>query len=102
MKLIWTRFAVTSLHDIFVYYAEMASPSTASKIRVGIVSEVNKLAKFPFAGQIEDLLLPLKQQHRYLLKGHYKIIYRIVEDEIVITDVVDTRQNPNKIKRHSK
>ena len=101
MRIIWTRFAVTSLHDVFVYYAEAASPSVAKKIRARLVSEVKKLAKFPLAGQIEDSLLPLKQQHRYLLKGHYKIIYRIAEGEIVITDIFDTRQNPKKIKRQA-
>lgn len=53
-------------------------------------------------GQIEDGLIELKQGHRYIVEGNYKIIYRVVGNEIYIVDVFDCRQNPQKIKRYSR
>ncbi len=97
MKIAWTRFAADSLREIYEYYYEIASKEIAVKIRTAIVSEAKKINKFPLSGQKQELLLPLQQGHRYFLKGHYKIIYRIVNDEIVITDVFDTRQHPSKM-----
>jgi hypothetical protein len=47
----------------------------------------------------EENLKDLKQGHRYIIQGNYKIIYRIIGDEIFITDIFDWRQNPTKMKR---
>ena len=60
------------------------------------------MPKQPFIGQIEENLIELKQEQRYLVEGNYKIIYRVIDKEIYITDVFDCRQNPQKIKLHSK
>lgn len=57
----------------------------------------NNLYPIPKSGQIELELEKLHQHYRYLLIGNYKIIYRIETDFIIINDVFDTRQNPNKI-----
>ena len=48
-------------------------------------------------GGIEENLIGLDQGHRFLLKGNYKIIYKVVGDIVYITDVFDCRQNPQKI-----
>lgn len=97
MKTTWTRFAVESLRDIYDYYFYSVSPAIADKIRKGIVDEAKKIHKHPASGQKQDLLSPLQQEHRYFLKGHYKIVYRIINDEVIITDIFDTRQHPSKI-----
>jgi plasmid stabilization system protein ParE len=39
----------------------------------------------------------MKEGHRYLVSGNYKIIYKEVNEGILITDVFDTRQDPQKI-----
>jgi toxin ParE1/3/4 len=51
-------------------------------------------------GAIEENLIELKQQHRYLVEGNYKIIYRLINNDIYITDIFDCRQNPEKMKKH--
>ncbi len=33
------------------------------------------------------------QQHRYILSGHYKIIYKVDCEYIIINDVFDTNEN---------
>jgi hypothetical protein len=35
--------------------------------------------------------------HRYLVEGNFKIIYRIVDDIIWVTDIFDSRQDPEKM-----
>ena len=42
-------------------------------------------------------LKKLNQNHRYLVNGNYKIIYKPVKEGVLITDIFDTRQNPTKI-----
>jgi toxin ParE1/3/4 len=51
----------------------------------------------PLIGALEENLSELNQGHRYLVTGNYKIIYRVIEDDIYIIDVFDCRQNPTKM-----
>ncbi|RYH71905.1 type II toxin-antitoxin system RelE/ParE family toxin [Flavobacteriaceae bacterium 144Ye] len=97
MKIIWTDFAIENLKDIFDYYSNKASNKTAHKIRKQILSSTKQLIKNPESCQLELNLEKLEQNHRYLVSGNYKIIYRINENELIINDVFDTRQNPIKM-----
>jgi hypothetical protein len=36
--------------------------------------------------------------HRRLVESHYKIIYRVVGEYIYVTDIFDSRQDPDKMK----
>lgn len=67
-----------------------------------MISKSKSLSNNPYVGQEEELLKQLNQGHRYLLvENHYKIIYLVTEDSIMVTDVFDTRQQPDKmLKRH--
>ena len=52
----------------------------------------------PLQGQEEPLLEHLRLEHRRLVVSHYKIIYRVEEECIYITDIFDSRQDPDKMK----
>ena len=39
----------------------------------------------------------LEKEYRYILSGNYKIIYKVEDSYIIITDVFDARQNPSKM-----
>lgn len=97
MRIIWTDFAIENLSVIFDYYSDKASKKTAHKIRKQILSSVKQLLDNPESGQVEFNLEKIKQNHRYLVSGNYKIIYRINDNQIIINDVFDTRQNPVKM-----
>lgn len=99
MKITWTNFAIAELKKIFLYYRMIAGNQVANKIKKEIFSATKPLTKQPEMGSIEETLLELKQGHRYLVEGNYKIIYRIIQNEIYITDIFDCRQNPTKMKR---
>jgi plasmid stabilization system protein ParE len=54
------------------------------------------LSQNPELGQEEDYLKELGQGHRYVIVTKlYKLIYLVAAPFIFITDVFDTRQNPN-------
>jgi toxin ParE1/3/4 len=97
MKIIWTDFATRTLLEIYQYYKLKVSPTIARKIKSDILVTTQQLIKHPYSGQIEFNLEKLKEGHRHLVKGNYKIIYKEVEEGILITDVFDTRQDPVKI-----
>ena len=97
MKIIWSDFASNTLKDIYTYYKECANKEIAIKIKNGIFFATRQLSNHPDYGQIELTLQQLGEGHRYLVKGNYKIVYKEVEEGILITDVFDTRQDPRKI-----
>jgi plasmid stabilization system protein ParE len=76
----------------------LVSDKTANKIKKAIYSATRPLSKQPFIGTLEENLIDLEQEHRYLVEGNYKIIYRIIDKNIYITDIFDCRQNPTRIK----
>jgi toxin ParE1/3/4 len=97
MKIIWTYFASDSLFEIYKYYKEAAGEDVAKIIKFKIFKATSQLRKQPLSGQLETNLQKLGEEHRYLIEGNYKIIYRRIKEGILITDVFDTRQNPIKI-----
>lgn len=95
MELIWSDFAIRSLKQVFDYYKEHVSLKVAHKIRLQILNATEQLVDNPELGQIEEYLFDLSQNHRYLLTGNYKVIYRIFSNIILINDVFDVRRSPN-------
>lgn len=98
MEIIYTEQSFESLELIKEYLTEKYNLKKAEAIRKEILDEADRLAEFSKRGQKEDNLKELKLNHRYILKGHTKIIYRIEGDKIYITDFFDSRQDPRKMK----
>lgn len=101
LRIYWTDFSKSELHQIFDYHKENASLRIARKLVLKITQAVIKLHKQPNIGQREELLSDRKEEFRYLVYSNYKIIYWVNNDKgrIEITDIFDTRQNPVKIAR---
>ena len=97
MKIIWSDFASKTLLEIYKYYKGSANKDVATKIKNNIFSSTRQLVKHPDSGQIELTLEQLGEGHRYLVRDNYKIVYKIVEEGILIADIFDTRQDPRKI-----
>lgn len=85
-----------------IYYKEFASEKVAQKIKYKIFSATRQLIKQPLSGQIEPNLQKPDEDHRFIIVGNYKIIYKRVKQGILITDVFDTRQDPIKIFKSTK
>jgi toxin ParE1/3/4 len=96
---VWTLNARDELELIYEYYL-LKSEIVAMKIIEGILYRANQLRKFPLSEQYETALKKINKEYRYLVEGNYKIIYRVSENLVFITDVFDVRQSPKKIARH--
>jgi hypothetical protein len=68
------------------------------EIKEHLFDRANSLASNPKKGQLEEYLEHLKEDHRRIIEHHFKIIYKIVDESIYITDFFDSRQNPEKMK----
>jgi len=101
LKIYWTDFSKNELQKIFSYYVENASLRVAKNLVLGIEKKTTILKTKPNIGQEEEFLKDRKQGFRYLVFKNYKIIYWInkVKNQIEISDVFDTRQDPIKLKK---
>lgn len=98
MKLIFTEQAIASLQECLDFFPPEVSPQTINQIRDRIVAKAEQLLDNPSMGQYEEYLEHLGLSHRRIIEGNYKIIYRIKDDNIIVTDIFDSRQNPSKMK----
>ncbi|OQX80450.1 MAG: hypothetical protein B6D61_02015 [Bacteroidetes bacterium 4484_249] len=94
MNIIWTYFARDELFQIYEYYRDNVSAKVARNIIKSLEKRIDILHSFPYSGQIEETLKVLNENHRYLVEGNYKIIYKVDQNIIYITDVFDTRRDP--------
>lgn len=98
MQIKITAFARKRLNNIDDYYKGEGYPRYGKKLRQAIVKRVELIAQNPEMGELESNLSELKQGHRYtIVQSKYKLIYLLKNDMIYITDIFDTRQNPEKM-----
>ena len=90
MKLVYTEQALISLDEALEFIAPKVSYEKIIEIRDRILDAADILLEQPLAGQREYLLEHLELSHRRLVEGHYKIIYRVVDEYIYITDIFDS------------
>jgi plasmid stabilization system protein ParE len=87
------------LQQIRDYHKEQGNAAKSRRIGRKILTEAKKLEKYSELGQVEINLESEGKGHRYLLvKPFYKLIYLIIKPFIFITDIFDTRQDPEKIR----
>jgi plasmid stabilization system protein ParE len=98
MKILYTAHAIESLHEALDFIAPEVSHKKLSEIRCRILDKADTLVAQPLKGQIEPHLEHLNLEHRRLIEGNYKIIYRIEGSFIYVTDIFDSRQDPSKMK----
>jgi plasmid stabilization system protein ParE len=98
VKVVWSAWALQQLDEIHAWYSAQASPAVADRIIERILSVTHLLEQFPFGGQVEPWLEHQHLGHRRMVIGNYKMVYRVIEDEVRIVDVFDSRQDPLKMK----
>ncbi|MFO7657414.1 MAG: type II toxin-antitoxin system RelE/ParE family toxin [Bacteroidales bacterium] len=98
MKLIYTEQALFSLEEALNFIAPKISHEKLIEIRDEILDAADTLLLQPLQGREEPYLEHLGLGHRRLVVSHYKIIYRIIEEYIYITDIFDSRQDSDKMK----
>jgi hypothetical protein len=90
---------VRSLKELLIFYGEKLPQNKVLKIQEYILNKIDTLRQNPFGCQIELLLVNLQEGHRRLIVSKYiKVIYLIKGENIIITDIFDTRRDPSKMK----
>ncbi len=75
-----------------------SSEQRADKVVERLLFRASELLEHPLKGPPEPGLTSLNSGHRYLLYGRYKIIYRILDGTIHVTDFFDTKQHPSRMR----
>ena len=98
MKLVYTEQAHISLEEALYFIAPKVTHEKLMQIRDKILNKADSLLLNPLKGQKESCLEHLSLDHRRIVESHYKIIYRVTGEYIYITDIFDSRQDPDKMK----
>ncbi len=97
MEIVWTETAKNDLNNIFNFLKVKISIKKSQNIIINIIKKVEILEKMPLIGQKEPKFKGLRKDYRRIIERHYKIIYHISSDTLLINRVFDSRQNPNKL-----
>ncbi|KYG71636.1 plasmid stabilization system protein ParE [Roseivirga ehrenbergii] len=100
MRVIYTDQSIDSLEEAleFVVEKQKLSPEQASSLKSSLLDRADSLVINPLKGQQEEYLKDLKEGHRRIIEGHFKIIYKIENEAVYITDFFNSRQSPAKMK----
>ena len=96
LNVVWTFEAENDLDDIYEFYLQV-SDKIALKIISEIILETDKIV-FLEEFQVDEI----NSKYRRIIVRHFKILYRVVTNEIVIFGVFDSRQNPEKLIKMNK
>ena len=89
MRLIWSPLAVEKVRDIAEYIA-LDKPIAAEHWANDIFDSVGRLVELPQSGRIVPEIK--RPDIREILKGNYRIIYKVKESTILILTVKSYRQ----------
>lgn len=97
MVVYWESEALDNLRGIFLYYQEIAGTRIAREIRDDIKLTADKLGRFPSLGMIVEETGSHIIYRSILAYKHYKLYYHISNNNVFISSIWDTRQNPLRL-----
>jgi len=99
MKVEFTEESLNSLREVraFLSDAQGLSQEKVEQITTVLLDKSEELVSFPNQGQNEEYLDHLGLNHKRIIVNHCKIIYRVIDETIYITDFFDTRQDPKRL-----
>ena len=90
----WSAEAEMDLDEIFEFYLEN-SPNSASKKIICIISETEKIV-FSKQWQVDEFDPSCR---RIIVKGKFRVVYKIIDDLILVTAVYPTKKNPENFRK---
>lgn len=88
--------AKESLRDI-IDYIKKDSPSAAIKVRKKLIAKAKSLGELPERFSSEPFLTNKPGNYRSVAQWHYKIIYKVLDDEVLILRFMHTSRDPDII-----
>lgn len=97
MKVIYLLSAERRLKEVIDYVENDRGQDKAVALLLEIHGRINELEQYPRLGAIEELMTHLPFEYRRLVIAPYKVIYRIEDELIMVTDVFDSRRDPSEM-----
>ncbi len=97
MNVIWSQEARESLSEIYNYIFEN-SPQNAEMVLDKIIELVDSLHDERYEFAIDPIIN--KEKFRHVSIWSYKIIYERTKKEVLILDIFNGKQNPDKLKKY--
>jgi len=95
MKIEWSDKAVNRASEILTYLEENHSIRTAQKFHLSLWETISKVGKYPTTGSPS---LKIKDVRSLRIDKYRKLFYKVSHStNIIIIDIFDTRQNPEKL-----
>lgn len=98
MKVIVLPQAEHSLKHSVLHLSEFYGPRYLKNLERLVRRKIRWLGNNPGAGQFEPELAWMNLGHRRLVVRNFKIVYRIMDDVIVVNDIFDSRRDPDNMK----
>ena len=100
MKVVYTDQCMKSLEELLSFLIEKQGilSEKVAIIRDLLFNRADSIALNPDQGQREEYLRHLKEDHRRIIEGHIKIIYKVENNTVFIVDFFDSRQLPSKMR----
>ena len=89
--------AKESLHDI-IEYIKKDSSAAAVKVRKKLIETAKSLKELPERFSREEYLLDKPGNYRSVTQWHYKIVYKVLNDEVLILRFMHTSRDPEAIR----
>lgn len=98
MRLVITQSAWDSLDKAIQFLDGRWSDQVIDRIVGEVWEYLEVVLRYPLGGALEEDLAALGRGHRRMVCGHFKIIYYVEADNLYVTDIFDSRQDPGKMK----
>ncbi|MBC8319854.1 MAG: type II toxin-antitoxin system RelE/ParE family toxin [Bacteroidetes bacterium] len=93
LKLVWTATAIKQRNYVFEYWNKRnGSTRYSKKLNINIKERIVLLKTHPKLGKKTEL-----SNTRVISLGHYSILYKKIDLNIIITGFWDNRQDPKKL-----
>lgn len=89
-----TRGAEDDLEKLYDYLAEQGSPAIADALLDAVLEKVDALEQYPHRGSVPKELVGLGiRTFRQLVHSPYRIIYRVIGQEVFVLLIADGRRD---------
>lgn len=97
MEVVWSEQAMNSLAAIYDY-VHGKSPKDAANLLVKLLELGDSLSNDDVLYSIDPIIN--KENYRHISLWSYKLIYEIAHNKVIILEVFDGRQNPEKLEKY--
>ena len=91
-KAIYKKRYLNKLDKLLLYLEKEWSPRTAFDFLSILEMRMNSIKTNPFIGKAT----PLNNTRSILISKQNRLYYRVINDEIIFLNMMDTRRNPKK------